>query len=64
MNALQNGYNQMFYGYVLMIPFPATLTGNRKGTVMVLGILMILVFRLFYIEMKLKKVYQQKNIKL
>jgi predicted AlkP superfamily pyrophosphatase or phosphodiesterase len=32
MNSLQNGYNQKFSGDVLMIPYPATLTGGRSGT--------------------------------
>ena len=32
MNSLQNGYNQKFSGDVLMIPFPATLTGGKTGT--------------------------------
>jgi predicted AlkP superfamily pyrophosphatase or phosphodiesterase len=32
MNALQNGYNQKFSGDVLIIPYPATLTGGKKGT--------------------------------
>ena len=32
MNSLQNGYNQKFSGDVLMIPYPATLTGGRTGT--------------------------------
>lgn len=32
LNSLQNGYNQKFSGDVLMIPYPATLTGGRKGT--------------------------------
>jgi predicted AlkP superfamily pyrophosphatase or phosphodiesterase len=32
MNSLQNGYNQKFSGDVLMIPYPATLTGRRTGT--------------------------------
>ena len=32
MNSLQNGYNQKFSGDVLMIPYPATLIRERKGT--------------------------------
>ena len=32
MNSLQNGYNQKFSGDVMLIPFPATLTGLRTGT--------------------------------
>ncbi|AOW17068.1 alkaline phosphatase [Polaribacter vadi] len=32
MNSLQNGYNQKYSGDVLMIPFPATLTGGKTGT--------------------------------
>jgi predicted AlkP superfamily pyrophosphatase or phosphodiesterase len=32
MHALQQGYNPKFSGDVLMIPFPATLSGSRKGT--------------------------------
>lgn len=32
LNSLQNGYNQKFSGDVLMIPYPATLIGDRKGT--------------------------------
>ena len=32
LNSLQNGYNQKLSGDVFMIPYPATLTGNRKGT--------------------------------
>lgn len=32
MNSLQNGYNQKFSGDVLMIPYPATLTGGKTGT--------------------------------
>lgn len=32
LNSLQNGYNQKFSGDVLMIPYPATLGGARKGT--------------------------------
>ncbi|MGJ8743716.1 alkaline phosphatase PafA [Polaribacter sp.] len=32
LNSLQNGYNQKFSGDVLLIPYPATLTGGRKGT--------------------------------
>ncbi|MFT5214870.1 MAG: putative AlkP superfamily pyrophosphatase or phosphodiesterase [Patiriisocius sp.] len=32
MHALQQGYNPKFSGDVLMIPFPATLSGTRKGT--------------------------------
>lgn len=32
LNSLQNGYNQKFSGDVLMIPYPATLTSDRKGT--------------------------------
>ena len=32
MNSLQNGYNQKFSGDVMLIPFPATLTGGRTGT--------------------------------
>lgn len=32
MNSLQNGYNQKLSGDVLMIPYPATLTGGRTGT--------------------------------
>lgn len=32
LNSLQNGYNQKFSGDVLMIPHPATLTSDRKGT--------------------------------
>jgi predicted AlkP superfamily pyrophosphatase or phosphodiesterase len=32
MNSLQNGYNQKFSGDVMMIPYPATLTGGRTGT--------------------------------
>ena len=32
LNSLQNGYNQKFSGDVLMIPYPATLTGGRTGT--------------------------------
>lgn len=32
LNSLQNGYNQKFSGDVLLIPFPATLTGGRTGT--------------------------------
>lgn len=32
LNSLQNGYNQKYSGDVMMIPYPATLTGSRKGT--------------------------------
>ncbi|TMM29449.1 alkaline phosphatase family protein [Polaribacter aestuariivivens] len=32
LNSLQNGYNQKFSGDVLMVPYPATLIGSRKGT--------------------------------
>lgn len=32
LNSLQNGYNQKYSGDVLMIPYPATLGGSRKGT--------------------------------
>jgi len=32
MHALQEGYNPKFSGDVLMIPYPATLNGSRKGT--------------------------------
>tara|TARA_B100000809_G_scaffold191596_1_gene190299 strand:- start:4626 stop:6263 length:1638 start_codon:yes stop_codon:yes gene_type:complete len=32
MNSLQNGYNQKFSGDVMLIPYPATLTGGRTGT--------------------------------
>jgi predicted AlkP superfamily pyrophosphatase or phosphodiesterase len=32
MHALQQGYNPKFSGDVLMIPYPATLNYNRKGT--------------------------------
>ena len=32
LNSLQNGYNQKLSGDVLMIPYPATLIYNRKGT--------------------------------
>jgi len=32
LNSLQNGYNQKFSGDVLLIPYPATLTGGRTGT--------------------------------
>lgn len=32
LNSLQNGYNQKFSGDVMMIPYPATLTGGRTGT--------------------------------
>jgi predicted AlkP superfamily pyrophosphatase or phosphodiesterase len=32
MNSLQNGYNQKFSGDVMMIPYPATLTGRKTGT--------------------------------
>ena len=32
MNSLQNGYNQKFSGDVLMIPYPATLINDAKGT--------------------------------
>ena len=32
MHALQEGYNAKLSGDVLMIPYPATLRGNRKGT--------------------------------
>ena len=32
MNSLQNGYNQKYSGDVLMIPFPATLSGGKTGT--------------------------------
>ena len=32
MNSLQNGYNQKFSGDVLIIPYPATLISDRKGT--------------------------------
>jgi predicted AlkP superfamily pyrophosphatase or phosphodiesterase len=32
MHALQEGYNSKFSGDVLMIPYPATLDGRRKGT--------------------------------
>ncbi|WP_026777054.1 alkaline phosphatase PafA [Polaribacter sp. Hel_I_88] len=32
MNSLQNGYNQKYSGDVLMIPYPATLTGGKTGT--------------------------------
>lgn len=32
LNSLQNGYNQKFSGDVMLIPFPATLTGGRTGT--------------------------------
>jgi predicted AlkP superfamily pyrophosphatase or phosphodiesterase len=32
MHALQEGYNSKFSGDVLMIPYPATLGGSRKGT--------------------------------
>ncbi|EAR11630.1 putative alkaline phosphatase [Polaribacter irgensii 23-P] len=32
MNALQNGYNQKFSGDVLIVPYPATLTGGKRGT--------------------------------
>ncbi|PQJ79165.1 alkaline phosphatase PafA [Polaribacter porphyrae] len=31
-NSLQNGYNQKLSGDVIMIPYPATLTGGKKGT--------------------------------
>jgi predicted AlkP superfamily pyrophosphatase or phosphodiesterase len=32
LNSLQNGYNQKFSGDVMLIPYPATLTGGRTGT--------------------------------
>ncbi|QVY67256.1 alkaline phosphatase PafA [Polaribacter sp. Q13] len=32
LNSLQNGYNQKLSGDVLMIPYPATLTGGKTGT--------------------------------
>ncbi|WP_439132344.1 alkaline phosphatase PafA [Polaribacter sp.] len=32
LNSLQNGYNQKLSGDVLMVPYPATLTGGRTGT--------------------------------
>jgi predicted AlkP superfamily pyrophosphatase or phosphodiesterase len=32
LNSLQNGYNQKFSGDIMMIPYPATLTGGRTGT--------------------------------
>lgn len=32
MNSLQNGYNQKISGDVLLIPYPATLTGMKTGT--------------------------------
>lgn len=32
LNSLQNGYNQKFSGDILLVPYPATLTGDRKGT--------------------------------
>lgn len=32
LNSLQNGYNQKLSGDVLMIPYPATLTGGQTGT--------------------------------
>jgi predicted AlkP superfamily pyrophosphatase or phosphodiesterase len=32
LNSLQNGYNQKFSGDVLLVPYPATLTGGRTGT--------------------------------
>ena len=32
MHALQEGYNPKFSGDVLMLPYPATLNGSRKGT--------------------------------
>lgn len=32
LNSLQNGYHQKFSGDVMLIPFPATLTGGRTGT--------------------------------
>jgi predicted AlkP superfamily pyrophosphatase or phosphodiesterase len=32
MHALQEGYNSKFSGDVLMVPYPATLNGSRKGT--------------------------------
>ncbi|MCL4133809.1 UNVERIFIED_CONTAM: hypothetical protein GTU68_048057 [Idotea baltica] len=32
LNSLQNGYNQKYSGDVLIIPFPATLSGGKTGT--------------------------------
>ncbi|WP_339661147.1 alkaline phosphatase PafA [uncultured Polaribacter sp.] len=32
LNSLQNGYNQKFSGDIMLIPYPATLTGGRTGT--------------------------------
>ena len=32
LSSLQNGYNQKFSGDVLLVPYPATLIGSRKGT--------------------------------
>ena len=32
LNSLQNGYNQKISGDVLLIPYPATLTGRKTGT--------------------------------
>lgn len=32
LNSLQNGYNQKISGDIMMIPYPATLTGGKTGT--------------------------------
>ncbi len=32
MNSLQNGYNQKLSGDVMIVPYPATLTGGKTGT--------------------------------